>query len=122
MKKMKISHTCCKLAMRKSQSRACNPCSRTTAACSHCQDLVGVNEEGRNKLWLGLNPQRQEHFGARLRADISNALGSARGEPDCPGGKELCLCLSRVPVLVTDFVVIHRAWSNALSKQMLAQL
>lgn len=34
MKKNKISHTCCK-----SQSRACNPCLRTTAACSHRQEL-----------------------------------------------------------------------------------
>jgi len=75
-----------------------------------------VNVDRRDEVWLGLNPQRQEHFSAWLRVDISNALATARSEPGCPGGKELSLCLRCVPLLVTDFVVIHRARSNALSK------
>lgn len=59
----------------------------------------------------------KSHFGAWLRADISNALATARGEPGCPGGKELSLCLSPIPVLVTDFVVIRRAWLVKCFKQ-----
>lgn len=65
-KKNKISHACCKLAK-----------TAATATCSRRWDLVGTNDDGRNELQLGLNPQRQEHLGAWLRVDISSALATA---------------------------------------------